>query len=152
MVLVEDRWLKTAYAYLFIRDFARALDVFRQAMVADPTNASYYFYASITAERNGLRNEAYDFANAASELEPSNALYLQRTAAMRSKRLVDDGLRLLESGDMTGAYAKFQQALESDPLNLDAEHFCSRLGADHPLGTNLTHPRKFDDYYCDETQ
>jgi tetratricopeptide (TPR) repeat protein len=127
---MEDRWLKTAYAYMFIRNFARALDVFRKAIEDDPVNPRYHFHASITALRSGLLEEAEQWAETAVALEPENATYRQHLDRIKARRLVHDGLRLLESGKTDEARECFDAALRIDPFNQDAIYFCSKIRPD----------------------
>jgi tetratricopeptide (TPR) repeat protein len=123
--VVEDRWLNTAYSYLFIRDFDKAMDVFRNAICSNPQNPAYYFHASITAVRSGNLTEAIIWAESAKTLEPDNDLYKQHWHVIRAKLLVKDGLEMLQRGRLAEAQHLFASALSHDPLNQEAEYFVS---------------------------
>ncbi len=127
---MEDRWLKTAYAYLFIRNFSRALDVFRKAIEENPMNPRYHFHASITALRSGLLAEAEEWAKTAAALDPENSTYREHLDRIKARRLVHDGLRLLESGQTQEAREYFDAALSIDPFNQDAIYFCGKTTPD----------------------
>jgi tetratricopeptide (TPR) repeat protein len=125
LAVVEDRWLKTAYSYLFIRDFEKAMDTFRNAICSNPQNPAYYFHASITAVRSGNLSEAIAWAEAATTLEPDNDLYMQHWHVIRARLLVKEGLEMLQCGRLAEAQELFASALNHDPLNEDAEYFVS---------------------------
>lgn len=115
-----EGYMKAAYAYLYIRDFARASEAFKRAIESDPTNPTYYFRASVTAHRNGLHELALEFAKQAVEIAPSNALYQSHLDIVEAAILVLEGQAAILEGNMSQAVASFESALERDPLNTDA--------------------------------
>ncbi len=123
--MVEDRWLKTAYSYLFIRDFEKAMNTFKNAIGSNPQNPAYYFHGSITAVRSGNLAEAIAWAETAKALEPDNELYNQHWHVIRARLLVKQGLEMMQCGRLAEAQLLFASALNHDPLNQEAEHFVS---------------------------
>jgi tetratricopeptide (TPR) repeat protein len=122
-----DRWLKTAYAYLYIRDFARATESFRRAIECEPDNPAYYFHASVTALRNGHLVLAHEWAQYAVNLEGDNALYQEHLEVVEASMYVESAQNALREGKYEDAVGWFQQALESDPLNTEAAASLERL-------------------------
>lgn len=122
-----DRWLKTAYAYLYIRDFARATESFRRAIESEPDNPAYYFHASVTALRNGHLALAHEWAQSAVKLGADNSLYQEHLEVVTACIYVESAQKALRDGNCEDAAALFQQALESDPLNTEAAASLERL-------------------------
>lgn len=115
-----ENYLKSAYAYLYIRDFERAAEAFQRAIESEPENPEYYFHASVTALRNECYNLALEWSARAHELAPDNALYQEHHQVVIASQLTREGQALLLEGNDTAALVRFEQALKHDPLNQDA--------------------------------
>lgn len=118
--MISDIWLRTAYSYLYIRDFDGAKRTFQEAIVNHPNHAEYHFHASVTAFRSHDYDFALETAVAASQLEPDNELYLAHVDIVRSAQLVTIGRAKLSIGEWDEARRCFVEALERDPLNEQA--------------------------------
>lgn len=125
--MTGENYLKAAYSYLYIRDFAKAADAFRRAIESNPDNPSYYFHASVTALRNDCHNLALEWAEEAVRLEPDNPLYREHQLVVKSSVLTTKGHTSLLEGDESGAVGWFDQALQFDPLNDEARACLERL-------------------------
>lgn len=117
----SDRHLQIGYAYLYIRDFARAAQAFEEAIVQDPTNPECYFHASMTAHRNNLLDLAEQRAIQALQLDATNPLYRQHLEEVIASKLVLEAEQEVEHGNILGAKQKLLEAIERDPLNHQAE-------------------------------
>lgn len=115
-----DRWLKIAYAYLYIRDFDAAKRAFEQAICDQPENPEYHLHASITAMRSGDHEFALTCAINALELEPSNPLYQHHYSVTLAGQLVAQALVCIGAGDYKTAEQNLQEALTLDSLNEQA--------------------------------
>jgi tetratricopeptide (TPR) repeat protein len=123
-----ERWLKTAYSYLYIRDFARATESFRRAIECEPENPTYYFHASLTALRNGYEELAMQWAETAVLLAPGNASYQEHLGVVRGSALAEAGHVAYRDGRYAEAKQLFQRALSFDPLNDEAVCALDKLG------------------------
>ncbi|KPV44859.1 tetratricopeptide repeat protein [Alicyclobacillus ferrooxydans] len=112
----RERWLKTAYAYLYIRDFDAARRAFEQAIAEDPDNPETYFHASVTALRNGEIAYAEEAAAKAAELAPDNSLYVAHLGAVRAEVLVLKAEKALGEGLILESKQLLEDALTADPL------------------------------------
>ena len=118
--MVQDPWLRTAYSYLYIRNFDKALDSFRRAMDSDPTNPEYRFHASITAFRSGLTDLARQWGQEAVDLDPESELYRQHLGVVQSKQWVTEGVAAETRGELEVAIDAYGEAVQADPFNQEA--------------------------------
>jgi tetratricopeptide (TPR) repeat protein len=118
--MLGERWLKTAYSYLYIRDFPKAADSFARAIHCDPTNPLYYFHGSMTALRNDNLAQALDWAEKAVELDPHNHLYEEHLGVVKSRLLMVEAQVAIAQSRMDRAKQLLEEALAVDPLNADA--------------------------------
>lgn len=125
--MLGERWLKAAYSYLYIRDFARAVESFEKAIEADPTNPDYYFRASVTALRNDDVLRAKNWAQSAVHLAPANPLFEEHLAVVEAVLLMQQGEIAEREGRYDSAFKLYEEAYTRDPLNHDAERACARL-------------------------
>lgn len=70
-----ENYLRAAYGYLYLGDFEEAMGAFSRAIEAEPDNASYYFFGSVTAMRNEDWQTALRWAQEAVRLAPEEELY-----------------------------------------------------------------------------
>ena len=89
----------------------RAEALYRQAMVADPSNIEARRNLAVTLTRAGRPGDAAQILEAALRLDPNHALTSFDLANAR-----------LATGDLEGAVASFQRALAAAP-DLEAAHF-----------------------------
>jgi|GEM_PF-5037621 len=80
----ED-FLRAAFSYLFIGDYQQAQAAFAKAIAANPDSAAFAFHGSVTAWRNGDKEQALAWALQAITLEPENRLYLQHYQMIRNE-------------------------------------------------------------------
>lgn len=125
--MTGENYFKSAYSYLYIRDFARAEDAFRRAIESNPNNPEYYFHASVTALRNDRLDLASEWVAAATRLDPENPLYREHQAVVRSCVLTRKGHEALLEGSMDEALQAFEEALTQDPMNEDAIRSLEKL-------------------------
>ncbi|GMA48712.1 hypothetical protein GCM10025857_00690 [Alicyclobacillus contaminans] len=138
----DSPWFQTACAYLFIRDFDRALNAFRRAMEEHPDDPDCYFHASITALRSGRLDDAERWAAEARRLSPQDSLYEAHWQRVQADRLVEHSLRAWRNGLTEDALRLVQKALELNPLNdqariLEAEWMSPSPGAMRRAGGDL---------------
>ncbi|QSO45703.1 tetratricopeptide repeat protein [Alicyclobacillus mengziensis] len=126
--MLTDRWLKTAYAYLYIRDFQAARRAFDEAITENPENPEYHFHASVTALRNGETGYAMEAAKQAVLLDPENALYAVHLGAVTAQALVIEASAALREGRATETKELLLRALEADPLCERAHELLAELG------------------------
>lgn len=119
--MMSENHLKTAYAYLYIRDFEAARRAFDQAIAADPLNPESYFHASVTALRNGEMHYAEMAAQHAVDLDPDNALYIAHLGAVRAEVLIVEAKDAFLAGDEQSGKELLQKAIEANPLS-DTAH------------------------------
>lgn len=122
-----ERFLRAAYAYLYIRDFDRAAKAFESAIESDPDNPQYYFHASITEMRSEHYDRALALAQTAARLSPENELFAEHVKLVESTILTVEGERGLENGHLEEARERFQSALQYNPLNQTAADALERI-------------------------
>lgn len=112
-----EQFLKSAFSYLFIGDYERAVRAFHDAMEADPKNPVFAFHGSVTALRNGDLDLAERWAVRALASDPTHPMYIQHLQRIRSKREVCAAEDAIGAGDRAAAAARLERALTLDPLN-----------------------------------
>lgn len=115
-----EQYLKSAFSYLFIGDYERAVAAFHEAMEADPKNPLFAFHGSVTALRNGDLDLAERWAVRALAIDPTHPMYIQHLQRIRSKREVRMAETAVDQGDQAAANARLERALRLDPLNEQA--------------------------------
>jgi tetratricopeptide (TPR) repeat protein len=132
-VVNGERYIKAAFAYLYIREFRRAIESFQRAMEVEPDNPVYFFHASVTALRNQMYDHALLWAERAAELAPKNALYTEHVNVVRSSMLTAAAMNAKSVGNWAEALRLLHEAIKRDPLNEEAlielEWFESHLDA-----------------------
>ena len=86
----------------------------------DRQAAALEFKRALDLQKAGKLEEALQAAGRASELFPGNPEYVMAREALRQQlvsRLLTQGNRLAEAGNLSGAQAQFRQALSIDPEN-----------------------------------
>jgi tetratricopeptide (TPR) repeat protein len=115
-----ERYIKAAFAYLYIREFRRAIESFQRAMEVEPENPVYFFHASVTALRNQMYDYALLWAERAAELAPNNELYAEHLNVVRSSILTAEAMLAKSVGNWAEALRLLHDAMERDPLNEEA--------------------------------
>lgn len=117
-----DDCLKQAYGCILQNDFEGAILWFERAIAADPNNASYYYRCSISYGRSGKWERALHYAVKAVELEPNQKAHMYQLHTVQAKLLVLSGKQELskQPPDASIAAAVFQEAVELDPLSIEA--------------------------------
>jgi tetratricopeptide (TPR) repeat protein len=115
-----ERFIKAAFAYLYIREFQRAIESFQRAMEVEPENPVYFFHASLTALRNRMYDNALLWAERAAELAPNNELYAEHLNVVRSSILTAEAMMAKSVGNWAEALRLLHDAMERDPLNEEA--------------------------------
>ena len=126
--MLTDHKLKTAYAYLYIRDFHGARRVFDEAITENPENPEYHFHASVTALRNGETGYAMEAARQAVLLEPENSLYVAHLGAVQAQKLLHEAKAALNEGRITDGRELLLRAVEANPLCDSAQELLTELG------------------------
>lgn len=116
-----EQYLKSAFSYLFIGDYERAVGAFQDAIEADPKNPLFAFHGSVTALRNGDLDLAERWAVRALATDPTHPMYVQHLQRVRSTREVSVAKDAIGAGNREAANASLERALRLDPLNEQAE-------------------------------
>lgn len=128
-----DKFIRAAYAYLYIGDFEEAKAAFARAIEEEPTNPEPYFCASITAHRSGEYEEAERFVLEALRLDPSALLYQTHLKTVRASRWLDAGVNAYIKGNVSDAIACCKKALDIDPLHEAAQAQLDEIRRNHPV-------------------
>ena len=106
--------------FLALGTAARADSRHSSVSKKDRQAAALEFKRALDFQKAGQLEEALSAAGRASELFPGNPEYLTAREALRQQlvsRLLTQGNRLAEAGNLSGAQAQFRQALSIDPEN-----------------------------------
>lgn len=139
-----ERFIHSAYAYLYIGSFERAELAFSRAIEMEPDNPEPYFLASITAHRNQSYEEALQLAQKATELAPEETLYRAHLNTVQASLLVEQAKSAYIQGDTACALRMYQSAIESDPLHDEARSQLSELCQLYP-----EHCGQTEEEFCD---
>ncbi|WP_339062747.1 hypothetical protein [Tepidibacillus marianensis] len=133
-------FIDAAYNAIFQNDFHKAIELFKQAIRCEPTNASYYYRISMTYDRSGFMKKAIDTAIKACELEPEDQSYRYHLQILQSKNLTLVASNLMKRNRMTKETKEMLlQAKKLDPLNIEAYLL---LGIFYGETKDLTHSLK----------
>ncbi|HVM32818.1 MAG TPA: tetratricopeptide repeat protein [bacterium] len=132
------------------KDYAGALDKYRQAAQVNPDSAAVkkalkklkttqgdafdnYYTDGKAREKKGDFKKAIADYETASSIDPSNADVKQKLFAARKNlsnrinQLLDEGSALMDKGDKDQASQKFQQVLALDPENVKANDYITKM-------------------------
>ncbi|WAH35139.1 tetratricopeptide repeat protein [Alicyclobacillus dauci] len=127
-----ERFMNSAYAYLYIGDYDEAKAAFERAIAEDPDNPEPYFHASITAHRSGFYDEARRLAERAVSLCPEYPIYRSHLGRIMASKWFEAGKRAHIAGDIRGALSLYGKALDADPLHLEAFTYVREIISIHP--------------------
>lgn len=145
-----EQYMKAAYAYLYIRDFASAVEAFQRAIACDPENPAYYFRASVTAHRSEQLDLARMWAEEAVALDPENALYRQHLDVILASIAFKQGVQAILNGNYDDAKAWLEAAAAHDPLNTEVRTALSKLGSGSSPRLLGTPQNRLDTIYQEE--
>jgi tetratricopeptide (TPR) repeat protein len=111
--------IKEAYYKIFQGDYEKAIEAFKQAIVIDPGNASYYYKLSVTCARSNKLEQAIEAAEMAHSLDPDESKYILHLQALLSREWCRKAeQKLLDPTQTTYAIALLKQAIRWDPINV----------------------------------
>lgn len=121
-MLQGEYCLRQAYSAILASDFEAAVDWFKQAVAADPTNASYYYKGSISLARSGRLDTALEYARSAVMLDPDEADYRLHLRLVEGRLLARQAKALLSQPqpEPGTAIELLQEAVSLDPLDAGA--------------------------------
>jgi cytochrome c-type biogenesis protein CcmH/NrfG len=111
-------YINEAYRAIFRKDYRKAIELFKKAIVRDPNTPSYYYKLSITYARNNNLIEAMSAVKEATRLRPDCEIFQQHKQVLQGRILTNQAMAVAEksSTDPKGLEL-LEQAIQCDPLN-----------------------------------